>query len=114
MKSHVIKIKGKRYRVTNGAIPSLAPIKSKRARKRKTAKAKPVRSNPRPLLFVITAKGSGKRMHYDGTKFSERARVVTFATAQKAHAKALELLGRYPILRKYRIAVEPNFAPPRA
>lgn len=69
-------------------------------RKRKT--------NPTPLLFIITAKGTGKKMHYDGTKFSNSGRVVTFKTAEAAAAKARELLAKYPILRRYRMAVEHN------
>lgn len=64
--------------------------------------------NPTPLLFVITAKGSGKKMHYDGSKFSERARVVTFKTADAAAKKAYELVAKYPVLRRYSVAVESN------
>jgi hypothetical protein len=67
------------------------------------------RVNPRPLLYIITAKASGKKMHYDGEKFSERARVKTFPTAHAADQTAQKLLRQFPILRKYRVFIEPNF-----
>lgn len=72
---------------------------------------KKVRKNPAPLLFVITAKGTGKKMHFDGTKFSERARVSTFPTLETAQRKALDLVKKYPVLRKYRIAIEDSRGP---
>lgn len=67
--------------------------------------------NPRPLLFILTAKkGKGKKMHYDGTNFSERARVSTFPSMDAAQRKGLELLRKYGhALRGYRLKVEPNF-----
>jgi hypothetical protein len=69
------------------------------------------RRNSRPLLFILTAKkGAGKKMHFDGTNFSERARVSTFPTMEKAQTKGLELLRKYShALRGYRLKVEPNF-----
>ncbi len=100
--------------------PALAKYwKAKRAKqsgakksKRKpasTRRARAVRStNPAPLLYIITAKGTGKKMHFDGKKFSERARVVTFKTVSDAQKKAEALLRAYPVLRSYRVAVEHN------
>lgn len=85
-----------------------------RAKKSKT-KRRAVRStNPRPMLYIITAKGSGKKMHYDGSKFSERERVQTYATVEAAQRAALNLLSSYPVLKKYRIAIEHNLhLPPK-
>lgn len=74
-----------------------------RKRKRKTRKV-----NPAPLLYIITAQGTGKKMHYDGEKFSERARVTTFATVEAARKKAIDLIIKYPVLRKYKVRVETN------
>lgn len=67
--------------------------------------------NPRLMLYILTAKkGVGKKMHFDGKHFSERARVSTFATMDAAQKKGLELLRKYGhALRGYKLRVEPNF-----
>lgn len=66
--------------------------------------------NPRPLLFILTAKrGAGKKMHFDGKHFSERTRVKLFATAEAANKVGLALLRKFSILRGYKLKVEPNF-----
>lgn len=98
-------------------ITKRAPSKRLRKRRRKNL-AKPTKGrfpNPtrstqsRPLLFIITAqKGVGKKMHFDGTNFSERARVSTFPTMNAAETKAQGLLKQYPVLRSYRVMIEPN------
>jgi hypothetical protein len=81
-------------------------------KRRKIQAKKPRRGffpNPSPpMLYIVTARAGGPKMHYDGTKFSQRARVRTYPTADAASKAALGLLKRYPVLRKYRIAVEPN------
>lgn len=86
---------------------------SKRLRKRRvkniTRPAKGRFPNPRPLLFIITAqKGSGKKMHFDGKNFSQRARISTFPTMSAAEDKAKSLLKQFSILRSYRVMIEPN------
>lgn len=86
---------------------------SKRLRKRRVKNInRPSKGrfpNPAPLLFIITAqKGRGKKMHFDGKNFSERARVSTFGTMCEAESKAQSLLKSYPILRSYRVMIEPN------
>ena len=81
------------------------PKKRAKSRKKSTSVRK---INPAPLLYIITAKGTGKKMHFDGTKFSERTRVVTFKTADAARVKALALIAAYPVLNRYQIAVEHN------
>lgn len=95
-------------------ITKQAPSKRLRKRRRKNI-AKPVKGrfpNPRPLLFIITAqKGRGKKMHFDGTNFSERAKIKMFPTMIRAEAKARELLKTFPILRSYRVVIEPNRLP---
>lgn len=92
-------------------ITRAAPSKRLRKRRRKniTAPTKGRFPNPRPLLFIVTAKkGSGKKMHFDGKNFSERPRVKTFGTMVEAEAKARQLLKSFPILRTYKLFVEPN------
>jgi hypothetical protein len=96
----------KKRRAKNPAVRSKKKATKKRV---KTARKK----NPAPLLYIITAQGSGKKMHYDGAKFSERARVKTFATKDAAYKKACELVDSYPILKRYRIAIEDNKFPKR-
>lgn len=86
---------------------------SARLRKRRVKNIKkPVKGrfpNPRPLLFIITAKkGAGKKMHFDGTNFSERAKVKMFPTMGEAETKAQALLKSFPVLRGYRVMIEPN------
>jgi hypothetical protein len=71
---------------------------------------KRVRQNPRVPLYIIAAQGTGRRMHYDGTKFSERPRVVTFKSARLAKEKASQLMRQYPILKKYTVWIEPSDA----
>lgn len=79
---------------------------------RKKAAKKSRRVNPRPMMFIITAKkGAGKKMHFDGKNFSQRARISTFKTMQAAETKAQDLLARFPILRRYRVCVESNRPP---
>lgn len=107
--------RAKTYVSRPSQITKKAPSKRLRRRRVKNVKS-PKRGffpNPRPLLYIITAQGTGKKMHFDGTKFSERERVSTFSTVDAAQRKALELLKRFPVLRKYKIAVEPNFRKPR-
>lgn len=48
-------------------------------------------------------------MHYDGTKFSQRERVVTFGSKDAAYKKAVSLLNAFPVLKRYTLAVESNF-----
>jgi hypothetical protein len=90
------------------------PVKRSKKKPVSTRRKRAVRStNPVPLLYIITAKGTGKKMHFDGKKFSERARVVTFKTVSDAQKKAQALLRAYPVLRGYRVAVEHNQHPLR-
>lgn len=82
---------------------------TKRLRKRRKKNTNRGRfPNPRPLMYIITAKGTGKKMHYDGMKFSERAKVKLFATSDAAAKFAYGLVSRFPVLKKYRVAVESN------
>lgn len=83
----------------------------KKRRRKNTVKGR--FPNPRPLMYIITAKASGKKMHYDGTRFSERAKIKLFRSSETAHEYALGLIERFPILRRYRVAVEDNRPPPK-
>lgn len=108
--------RGSTYVKRPSQITKRAPTKRLKRRRAKNLKS-PKRGffpNPRPLLYIITAKASGKKMHYDGQKFSERARVKTFATFDAAETKATELIRKFPVLRRYRIFIESNFQKPRA
>lgn len=92
-------------------ITKRAPSKRLKKRRRKNIKSPHAGFFPnpsrRPILFVITAqKGKGPKMHYDGTKFSQRERVKTFPTMEAAQRKALELLKQFSILRNYSIRIE--------
>lgn len=73
-----------------------------RTRKRKIVKRK---AKPRAIRYKITAQNTGKRMHYDGRNFSERA-VKSFLTADAAKTHALMLLRKFPRLRKYQVRIE--------
>jgi len=66
--------------------------------------------NPAPKLgFAIYAqKGSGPRMHYDGEKFSNNGAPKLYQTQQGAAIVARNALARYPILKPYRVTVEPS------
>jgi hypothetical protein len=79
------------------------PLKVRSVKKRRAI-------NPAPLLYILTAKGTGKKMHFDGTKFSERARVKLFPTVEAAQRAGIDLVKKYPVLRKYRVAVESSAA----
>ncbi len=85
------------------------PLKRKSKKTASKRKSKTyLRINPAPLLYIITAQGSGKKMHYDGTKFSERAKIRLFKTAEEARICAEKLIANYPMLHKYKICVETN------
>ncbi len=81
---------------------------TKRKAKKAVTKRRVRKVNPAPLLYIITAQGTGKKMHYDGVKFSERERVRTFPTVEAARKCAVELIMKYPMLRKYRVKIETN------
>lgn len=98
-------VKRKNKDVNPYAVCKAASNKKKKRRVRKV--------NPAPLLYIITAQGTGKKMHYDGTKFSERERVSTFPTVEAARKKAVELIIKYPVLRKYRVRIETNYTHPK-
>lgn len=101
----------KSYVTRPSQITKRAPSKRLRKRRVKNIK-KPVKGrfpNPRPLLFIITAKkGAGKKMHFDGANFSQRAKVKMFGTMGEAETKAQALLKAFPVLRSYRVVIEPN------
>jgi hypothetical protein len=66
--------------------------------------------NPTARGFVICIKkGTGPKMHYDGTKFSQRPKYKVFPTQAAALKKARGFLSRYRVLRGYAVTVEPNF-----
>lgn len=75
--------------------------------KRKARRAK-LNCNPAPLMYIITAQGTGKKMSYDGEKFSERAKIRLFKTVEDARKCAVDLIIKYPMLRKYRVKIETN------
>ena len=85
------------------------PPKKKGAKKRAKKRGKNPVVRTRPVLCGIYAKGTGRKMHFDGAKFSESGRLKQFATAADAERKAQALIAQYPILRKYRVTVESNF-----
>lgn len=92
--------------------PALAAYwKAKRSKKKtatkpkKTRKTKSVKKSS-SLQFKLIARGSGKPMHFDGSKFSERSETKVFPTLDAARSFALKLLAKYPVLRKYRLSVE--------
>ncbi len=86
---------------------SVSKRKAKTA-KRKIVKRRARKVNPAPLLYIITAQGSGRKMSYDGVKFSERSKIRLFKTADEAIKCAEGLVAKYPLLRKYKVAVETN------
>ncbi len=80
----------------------------KRVVKRKAIKKRARLKNPAPLMYIITAQGTGRKMSYDGTKFSERAKIRLFKTVDEARKCAIDLIVKYPLLRKYKVRVETN------
>jgi hypothetical protein len=100
----------KRYVSRPSQITKRSPTKRLKKRRKRNVKS-PKRGffpNPVPFTYIITARSTerGPRMHYDGSRFSQRAKIRTFSTFQKAHTTATQLLKQYPVLRKYRIAIE--------
>lgn len=66
--------------------------------------------NPTKRGYVICIKrGTGPKMHYDGEKFSQRAKYHVFPTKDAALKKARAFLAKYRVLHKYAVTVEPNF-----
>ncbi len=58
--------------------------------------------------YVIHAqRGSGPLMHYRGEKFTNNDAPEVFTSAAKATHAAREILANHPIMRKYRVTVEP-------
>jgi len=66
-----------------------------------------IHKNPAPRGFVIYAQGTGKRMNFDGTKFSERTPKI-YGNARAAEGAAMNMLAKYPVLKKYKVWVGPE------
>lgn len=83
---------------------------TKRLRKRRTRnRVKRTFPNPSKLGFGLYArKGSGPRMHFDGVKFSTNGLPKLFDSASLAQHESEHLMLRYPILKGYRVTVEPT------
>lgn len=65
-------------------------------------------ANPAPLGFAIFArKGKGPRMHYDGKKFTNNGTPKLYGKTSVASSAGRALLKRYPLLKSYRVTVEP-------
>ncbi len=79
-----------------------------RRTKKKVIKKRSRKVNPAPLMYIITAQGTGRKMSYDGAKFSERAKIRLFKTVADARKCAVELIVKYPMLRKYKVRIETN------
>lgn len=104
--------------------PNIAAIRSKvkthfkrgaaRTNPSKPAKRAVKKAAPktRSKTFAIYASKSAKspRMHFDGKNFSQRSTIRRFPSVAIATKKARELIAKHPVLRKYRVTVEP---PPR-
>lgn len=110
----------KRYVSRPSQITKKAPTKRLRKRRAKNLRTSKKGFFPNPVKprvvsvvsYVITArrsKGSPK-MTFDGKNFSQR-KPVTFAKDELALNKARALVKRYPILRKYRVAIETHARP---
>ncbi len=92
--------------------------------KRKVVKRRKTRArkvNPAPLLYIITAQSAGERMSYVGMntkgvpKFSNTSgRVTLFKTVADARKCAVDLIVKFPMLRKYQVRVETNEHKPGA
>jgi hypothetical protein len=69
-------------------------------------------ANPAPRGFVIYAQGTGKRMNFDGTKFSERAPKI-YGNMRAAEGAAMNMLAKFAVLKKYKVWVAPESARPK-
>ena len=103
----LIKMLEKHFAMDEGKERRVAKQTATRKPKKRSSKTY-LRVNPAPLLYIITAQGTGKKMHFDGTKFSERSKIRLFKTAEEARKCAEKLIATYPLLRKYKICVETN------
>ena len=78
------------------------PAPKKRAKKKMARKRNPVSG------YVIHAqRGSGPLMFYRGEKFTNNGRPTVFATQKEAVHAAREILAAHPVMRPYRVTVEP-------
>lgn len=95
----------------NPAQRSAVAIKRQRKKKAKRA-VKKAAPKKRSKTFAIYASKTAKspRMHFDGKNFSQRSTIRRFPSVALAAKTARELIAKYPVLRKYRVTVEP---PPR-
>lgn len=105
------RVKSRSYVNRPSQITKGPPSRRLKRRRKRNVKA-PKRGffpNPRPLLYKICIqKGKGPKMHFDGQKFSQRAR-VTLLPKDRAITKARGLMKQFPVLRPYRMTVESNF-----
>lgn len=71
---------------------------------------KRTKRNPSPkwvLLAFAREKGREKRMHFDGKKFTVEGKARRFDDSREAANFGRKLRERFPILKKFRLRVEP-------
>jgi hypothetical protein len=99
----------KRGKLTGAAkVEFLARMAKGRRAPKRAHKKNPIVSHTYSGFVIHAYKGEGPLMHFDGSKFTTNGGALLFKNKIDAEIMRMKLLTQYPILRRYRVTVEPT------